>query len=117
MVLYRSGGDDSPVADFLEELPEKNQAKITAAFDYLGEQGPALRRPHAAHVKGKLGAPGLAGPERVSAALFLQGGQIVVVTHGFAKKTQAIPAREIETAEKRMMDYEARFKRGALQEG
>jgi phage-related protein len=38
----------------------------------------------------------------------------VVVAHGFVKKTQVIPAREIETAEKRMKDYEVRVKKGEV---
>jgi hypothetical protein len=54
VILYRPAGGDSPVAEFLERLPEKDHAKIVAALDCLGQQGPALRRPHAAHVKGKL---------------------------------------------------------------
>jgi phage-related protein len=45
---------------------------------------------------------------------FFMGGEIVVVAHAFAKKTQAIPPREIETAEKRMKDYEVRVKKGEV---
>ena len=113
--LYRPARGDSPVTKFLEELPEKDHAKIVAALDYLGQQGPVLRGPHAAHIKGKL------WELRVSLArneyrllYFFMEGQFVVVAHGFVKKTQAIPAREIETAEKRMMDYEARMKKGEV---
>jgi len=115
ILLYRPVGSGSPVTEFLEDLPEKHQAKIVAALDYLGQQGPALRRPHVAHVKGKL------WELRVSLArneyrllYFFMEGQVVVVAHGFAKKTQAIPAREIETAEKRMKDYEARVRKGEV---
>jgi phage-related protein len=103
------------VTEFLAGLPEKDQAKVVAALDYLGQQGPALRRPHAAHVKGKL------WELRVSLArneyrllYFFMEGKLVVVAHGFTKKTHVIPAREIETAEKRMKDYEARVKNGEV---
>jgi phage-related protein len=113
--LYRSQGGDSPVSDFLEGLPEKDQAKVAAALDYLGQQGPALRRPHAAHVRGKLWELRVSlGRNEYRLLYFFMEGQIVVVAHGFAKKTQAIPAREIDTAEKRMKEYEIRVSKGEV---
>jgi phage-related protein len=113
--LYRSQGGDSPVSDFLEELPEKDQAKIAAAMDYLGQQGPSLRRPHAAHVRGKLWELRISrGRNEYRLLYFFMGTQIVVVAHGFVKKTQAIPAREIKTAENRMKDYEIRVSKGEV---
>src|ERR1043165_7901572 len=89
--LYRSQGGDSPVGDFLEGLPEKDQAKVAAAMDYLGQQGPALRRPHAAHARGKLWEFRISlGRNEYRLLYFFMEGQVVVVAHGFAKKTQAI---------------------------
>ncbi len=115
VTLYRSSSGDSPVVDFLEELPEKDQAKIAASLDYLGQRGPSLRRPHAAHVRGKLWELRVSlGRHEYRLLYFFMEGQIVVVAHGFVKKTPAIPAREIETAEKRMKDYEIRVKKGEV---
>jgi phage-related protein len=39
---------------------------------------------------------------------FFDGGQMIVLTNGFAKKTQKTPLREIELAEQRKRDYFAR---------
>lgn len=115
VLFYRSATVESPVTKFLEALPEKDNAKIAAALDYLGQQGSALRRPHAAHVKGKLWELRISLARNEYRLLyFFMLGQIVVVAHGFAKKTQAIPAREIETAETRMKDYEARVRKGEV---
>jgi phage-related protein len=115
VVLYRPAGGDSPVTEFLEGLADKDHAKIVAALDYLGQQGPALRRPHAAHVRGKLWELRVSlGRHEYRLFYFFMEGQVVVVAHGFVKKTQAIPVREIETAEKRMKDYEARVKKGEV---
>ena len=36
---------------------------------------------------------------------FMAAGRLVVLTNGFAKKTQKTPAREIELAEQRKRDY------------
>ena len=36
---------------------------------------------------------------------FLDGKNLVILSHGFAKKSQKIPQKEIATAEKRKQDY------------
>lgn len=113
--LYRSSSGQSPVEDFLQELAERDRAKVMAALDYLSQQGPALRRPHAAHVQGKLWELRVSlGRNEYRLLYFFLEGQVVVVAHGFVKKTQGIPAREIETAARRMADYVERIRRGEL---
>jgi phage-related protein len=41
---------------------------------------------------------------------FFDGPQLVVLTNGFAKKTQKVPRQEIEAAQKRRKDYFERRK-------
>ena len=36
---------------------------------------------------------------------FFDGPELIVLTSGFAKKTNKVPKQEIETAEKRKQDY------------
>ena len=36
---------------------------------------------------------------------FFDGPKLIVITSGFAKKTNKVPKQEIETAEKRKRDY------------
>jgi phage-related protein len=113
--LYQTSGGECPVRRFIEELPEKDQAKVGGALDYLSLQGPALRRPHAAHVRGKLWELRVSlGRKEYRLIYFFTRGQLVVVAHAFAKKTQAITAREIEVAERRMWDYEDRIRKGEV---
>lgn len=113
--LYQSSSGQSPVEDFLRELPERDRAKVLAALDYLSQQGPALRRPHAAQVQGKLWELRVSRARNEYRLLyFFLEEQGVVLAHGFVKKTQAIPAREIETASRRMADYVTRIRRGEL---
>ncbi len=45
---------------------------------------------------------------------FFMVGQKAVLVHAFQKKTSAIPAREIETAEARQRQYEDRLKKGEV---
>jgi len=41
--------------------------------------------------------------------------QRVVLVHAFAKKTQKLPEREIETAEERMKDFKKRMAAGEFE--
>ena len=113
--LYRARAGDSPVRAFLDSLPEKSAAKVLAAVDYFGEKGSALQRPHVARVRGKLWElrVSLARLEYRVLYVFMTGKNMVLV-HGFEKKTQAIPVREIETAETRMKDFESRARSGEV---
>lgn len=113
--LYRSAAGASPVREFLDGLPEKHAAKVMEAVDRLAQAGPALQRPQVAHVRGKL------WELRVSWArleyrviyCFMTGGNCILV-HGFVKKKQEIPAREIRVAEDRQKDYEERVRKGEV---
>jgi phage-related protein len=114
--LYRSAAGQSPVEEFLTALAERDRAKVMAALDYLAEQGPELRRPHAAHVRGKLWELRISRARNEYRLLyFFMEEQIVVVTHGFVKKTQDLPTREIDTAGRRMSDYVTRIRREELE--
>jgi phage-related protein len=113
--IYQTAAGECAVRTFVEGRSEKDQAKVAAALDYLARQGPALRRPHAAHVRGKIWELRISlGRNEYRLLYYFREAQVVVVTHAFAKKTQAIPARDIETAEKRMSDYEARIRKGQV---
>jgi phage-related protein len=113
--LYATATGNSPVRDFLDDLPEKQAAKVVAAVDYLGHMGPALQRPHAAHLRGKLWELRVSWARleyRVLYAFLAQKN--IVLLHAFAKKSDAVPAREIRTAEVRLGDFENRVRSGEV---
>lgn len=62
----------------------------------------------AARPEGDLGA--WAGRDTVRIFAFLDASRLVVLTHGFMKKSQRVPRSEIELAEKRKADYLRRQK-------
>lgn len=112
--LYRFAAGSSPVEEFLSELEKKDRAKILGAIDYLGQEGPALRRPHAAHVRGKLWELRVSLARNEFRVLYFFVGGRGVLVHAFRKKTGAIPEREIEVAERRQEDYETRLRKGEV---
>ena len=52
------------------------------------------------------------GNNIVRVMYFFYVGKIIVVTNGFIKKTQKIPAKEVKLAKKRREDWMSRHKEG-----
>lgn len=101
--------------EFVNSLPVKHQKKIAAILELLEGQGPQLRRPYADVVRGPLRELRVQFARHEYRALyFFMLRDLVVLVHGFAKKTDAIPQREIETAEGRMDDYRRRVAAGEV---
>lgn len=48
--FYVSEVGDSPVEDFVRNLPPKMRAKVAAMIELLGEYGNALRKPYSSHL-------------------------------------------------------------------
>jgi phage-related protein len=115
LVYYRTARGESPVSDFVDSLPGAHQAKIASALGRLEAQGTKLGRPEVAHLKDRIWELRVqfGGIQyRILFGLLKQGP--VLLAHGFVKKTQAVPDREIRTADSRLADYEARITRGEV---
>jgi phage-related protein len=107
IVLYQRPNGTYPVADFIAALDEKAQAKIARALDLLEECGPALGMPHVRPLPDTGGLRELRVPFGGQAyrLLFFTDGNSLVLVHGFVKKAQKLPRRELQTAVSRMKDY------------
>jgi phage-related protein len=115
IVYYTNARGDSPVEEFVNAMPEKQQRKVAAFLELLAQEGPRLRRPYADHVKGDLRELRMQfGRNEYRVFHFFVYGERVVLVHAFAKKSQKLPDREIETAEERMMDFKKRLESGEL---
>lgn len=115
VLLYQTKAGATPVQEFLDGLSKKDRGKVLAAVDYLGQEGPALRRPHVAHVQGKLWELRISRARNEFRVLYyFRVERQIVLLKGFQKKTQAIPQREIEVAEKRKKEYEERIREGEV---
>lgn len=106
---YKTARGESPVEDFLNELPVKLRAKNFRELSLLGEFGTDLPAPYAKQLRGKE-VKGL-WELRVKLAsditrifYFFPVGDRVILLHGFAKKTEETPPQELQTAIRRMND-------------
>lgn len=106
VVFYKKPDGTAPAREFLEKLPVKHHAKALREIDLLEKWGPALTKPHVKHIDGELWElrVNFAG-DASRIFYFIHTGQTIVLLHGFMKKTQKTPIREIETAKSAMADY------------
>ena len=95
-----------PVAEFIDSLDAKSQARIARTLDLLEEFGINLGMPYARHLERRLWELRVRhGMNRYRIIYFLHAGQTLILLHGFAKKTGAVPRGDMEIAEKRRDDY------------
>ena len=111
--FYQKENGEVPVRDFLESLPPKLRAKTFREIELLKDHGPDLREPHTKSIKGKENKGIYELRVKFSTDIsrifyFSYTGSTFVLLHGFVKKTNKTPPREIERARKNKEDYERR---------
>lgn len=102
---YASVGGECPVKDMLDAMPLKHEAKARKFFELLEERGPALPRPYADAVRGKIRELVVDIQHHGYRFLHFYAGKTIVMTHGFLKKTRRTPQAEIERAERYMEEW------------
>jgi phage-related protein len=99
---------DGRLEEWLETIPADIKAKVLRIMDMLVMFGPNnVREPYVKHVEGQrklfeIRAKGKDGIARVFYCTI--SGQKIVLLHGFIKKTDKTPKREIDIAVKRMQE-------------
>ena len=97
------------VAEFLDSLPEKHQSKAFREIELLAECGTALKEPHVERIEEDIWELRIKFSSDISRIFYIVWRKdTLVLLHGFVKKTQKTPPREIETARKRAEDYKRR---------
>lgn len=85
------------------------RAKVFGRLELLEEHEPALGMPFSRHLDDGIFELRTVQGSNITRVLyfFVAGGEIVL-THGFVKKTQKTPAREIERAKRMREDWRSR---------
>ena len=95
-----------PVRGFLANLDKKTYARFLASFDQLQIRNVQAREPLVKHVEGKIWEIREQSRGNIYRILyFFFTGRRIVLLHGFAKKTQRLPRRELATAQRRMQRF------------
>lgn len=110
VIFYRTSRGSCPVEEFLDSLSGKQAQKVLWVLRLI-EELPVVPRQY---FKKLAGADNLwevrirLGNNIFRLLGFFDGGQLIVLTSGFAKKSQKTPAKEIKLAGQRKRDYFSR---------
>jgi phage-related protein len=90
---------DDKVKEFIMSLEKATISKTFQAIDILGDYGPMLRLPHSKKISKNIFELRIKGMQEVRIFYAFYKNKIILL-HGFIKKSQKLPVREIEYAEK-----------------
>jgi phage-related protein len=94
------------VQEEIMNLPVTLQARFIGLTDRMMEHGPNLGLPHTNSFGGGLFELRLKGAEGIARVFFcLIVKQQIVMLHGFIKKTQKTPDKELKLAKQRMKEF------------
>lgn len=106
IIFYKDVKGRCPVADFLDELDDKMASKVLRAINALQCMGTRLRLPDSEALgDGIFELRAQMGSNITRVMYFFVVGNRAVLTHGFVKKTQKTPVRELERAKAIRDDY------------
>jgi phage-related protein len=98
-IFYDKPDGTKPAKDFILGLPMKMRAKISRTIAMLEANGTNLREPHSKHLdEGIFELRAKVGTNITRVLYFFIIGQRIILTHGFAKKTDKTPTVEITKA-------------------
>ena len=107
--LYVTADGKEVMAEFLDSLPPKHQAKAIREIELLERFGNSLKEPYVKHIDGEIWELRIRFANDISRIFYVSRHmETTVLLHGFIKKTQKTPHAEIETAKRRLDDYKRR---------
>ena len=104
--FYLDEEGENSVRAFLATLDRKTVARFDWSIEQLRTLNTHAHEPLVKHIDGKLWELRRASNGNIYRVMyFFFTGKRIVFVHGFQKKTQKTPKREIEIAQKRMTDF------------
>ncbi len=106
VVFYVDQTGNEPVREFLTNLDLKTQARLDWSIEQLKVRNIRAGEPLVRHIEGKIWELREESSTNIYRLFyFFFSGKKIVFVHGFQKKKQQTPRREIETGLKRMKDF------------
>lgn len=95
---------DPSVEDFIRSLEKRTIAKVLRTIDLLEKFDYRLGMPHSKKLQSNLYELRVRGKQEVR-IFYTFSGQKAVLLHGFVKKKQKTPTRELKTASRRLAEF------------
>ena len=110
ILLYQTLQGDSPVKEFIDSLELKTQAKVYDAINLLRNFGIRLGPPHVKKVTGtEIWELRILGADNIRVFYIAITGKTFLILHGFKKKKDKTPPKEIRIAEERLANHRLRL--------
>jgi hypothetical protein len=107
VLIYQEAERSVPLLEWLDELPEKAQDKITARIELLAERGRELRRPHCDYLEQQIYELRVRlGHIHYWVLYAFVGQDVVLLSHGCTKE-RAVPKTEIARALRNLAAYKS----------
>lgn len=104
--FYQLPNGNSPVLDWYLGQGVKVKAKFARIFELLQEQGTAVGKPYIAPLEDKLYEIRVEQDTNIYRVIYVAyTGKRFILLHGFQKKTQKTPRREINLAKDRLKAF------------
>jgi phage-related protein len=105
--FYVNAAGAEPVLDWLNKMSKKDRHAIGRDLMRVQYRWPVAIMPLAKHLEKGLWEVRISLPSsKIARLIFFAGDDMLVVVHGFIKKTQKTPRQHIDIALKRKKDYE-----------
>lgn len=102
---YETSNGEEVVKNFIDKLPKIPSAKLARQLDLLEEFGNELGMPHAKPMGGGLLELRVRGKQEEVRVFFVHVvDKRIVLLHGFIKKTQQTPKKELDIARSRQKE-------------
>ena len=110
VVYYETRGNRIPVKEFINSLDKKTRAKILKIFNYIKYSGIGSVLPYIKKLKGTpLWEIRILGKTNVRIFYILAKRNTILILHGYVKKTEKTPKKEINTALNRLKIWKKRL--------
>ena len=109
ILFYKTLQGDIPVNDFILSLEIKAQSKVRDSIKLLQEFDIRLGSPHVKKLTGtKLWELRIVGSDSIRILYIAISGKNFLLLHGFIKKKDKTPPKEIKVAEDRLTEFRSR---------
>jgi len=105
ILFFEQSSGASPISRFIDAQPKQDQAVIVAVLSAIEEEGLSAKGAFFRQLSGKLWEIKIKAPSGGYRFLSITlNRETMIILHGFKKKTQKTPLKEIKLATKRLKE-------------
>jgi phage-related protein len=103
-IFFKTEMENEPVRDWILKLPREDQKQIGEEIAYVQYKWP-IGKPQVDHLGGPIWEVRTTLKTRIARVLFAVEGDVIVLLHGFIKKTQVTDKSDIDLALNRFKQW------------